>query len=146
MGGPHLFNPMPVPQTGTASTTPAYRYPPTDTFSRGDSLHGSETTTRPSPPDYRKVQPAPNAVSGQNGGTGGGSCFMGFAISGGNTVAAKDGNAEILTGNTLQQASASFVVESLTPEASDTFTAKYKSGSGKECKFSNRSIWAIPLP
>jgi hypothetical protein len=72
MGGPNLFNPMPVPQTGTPSTTPAYRYPPTDTFARGDSLHGSETTTRNSPPDYRKVQPAPYAVSGQNGGTGGG--------------------------------------------------------------------------
>ena len=59
-------------QTGPAPTTPSYRYPPTDTFGRGDTLHGSEATSRPAPPDYRKVQPAPNAVSGQNAGTGGG--------------------------------------------------------------------------
>jgi hypothetical protein len=61
-----------VPQSGPASTTPSYRYPPTDTFGRGDTLHGSEATSRPTPPDYRKVQPAPNAVSGQGAGTGGG--------------------------------------------------------------------------
>src|SRR5581483_5020468 len=54
-----------VPQSGPPPTTPSYRYPPTDTFGRGDTLHGSEATSRPSPPDYRKVQPAPNAVSGQ---------------------------------------------------------------------------------
>ncbi len=62
-----------VPQSGPPPTTPSYRYPPTDTFGRGDTLHGSEATSRPSPPDYRKVQPAPNAVSGQNAGAGGGS-------------------------------------------------------------------------
>jgi hypothetical protein len=61
-----------VPQSGPPPTTPSYRYPPTDNFGRGDTLHGSEATSRPSPPDYRKVQPAPNAVSGQNAGTGGG--------------------------------------------------------------------------
>jgi hypothetical protein len=61
-----------VPQTGPASTSPSYRYPPTDQFGRGDTLHGSEATARPAPPDYRKVQPPPNAVSGQNAGTGGG--------------------------------------------------------------------------
>jgi hypothetical protein len=61
-----------VPQSGPPPTTPSYRYPPTDTFGRGDTLHGSEATSRPTPPDYRKVQPAPNAVSGQGAGTGGG--------------------------------------------------------------------------
>ena len=61
-----------VPHSGPPSTTPSYRYPPTDTFGRGDTLHGSEATSRPTPPDYRKVQPAPNAVSGQGAGTGGG--------------------------------------------------------------------------
>ena len=61
-----------VPQSGPPPTTPSYRYPPTDNFGRGDTLHGSEATSRPAPPDYRKVQPAPNAVSGQNAGTGGG--------------------------------------------------------------------------
>ena len=61
-----------VPNSGPPPTTPSYRYPPTDTFGRGDTLHGSEATSRPAPPDYRKVQPAPNAVSGQGAGTGGG--------------------------------------------------------------------------
>jgi hypothetical protein len=71
-GPPILSNPQPVPQTGAPPGTPAYRYPPTDTFGRGDTLHGSEVTSRPSPPDYRKVQPAPYAVSGQGGGVGAG--------------------------------------------------------------------------
>ncbi len=62
-----------VPQTGPPPTTPSYRYPPTDNFGRGDTLHGSEATSSAKPPDYKKVQPAPNAVSGQNAGTGGGS-------------------------------------------------------------------------
>jgi len=57
---------------GPAPTQPSYRYPPTDTFSRGDTLHGAEATTRAAPPDYSKVKPAPNAVSGQNTGTGAG--------------------------------------------------------------------------
>jgi hypothetical protein len=57
---------------GPAPTQPGYRYPPTDTFSRGDTLHGAESTTRAAPPDYSKVKPAPNAVSGQNAGTGAG--------------------------------------------------------------------------
>ena len=52
---------------------PGYRYPPTDSFTRGDSLHGSVTNDRPSTPDYRKVQPIPDAISSQSGGTGGGS-------------------------------------------------------------------------
>jgi hypothetical protein len=67
-GGPWVT----VPQTGPPGTTPSYRYPPTDKFGPGDTLHGSEATSRPAPPDYRKVQPPPNAVSGQNSGTGGG--------------------------------------------------------------------------
>jgi hypothetical protein len=58
--------------SGPAPTQPSYRYPPTDTFSRGDTLQGAEATNRPAPPDYSKVKPAPNAVSGQNAGTGAG--------------------------------------------------------------------------
>ena len=61
-----------VPQSGPPTSQPSYRYPPTDSFGRGDTLHGSEATTRPSPPDYSKIKPAPNAVSGQGGGTGAG--------------------------------------------------------------------------
>ena len=58
--------------SGPAPTTPSYRYPPTDQFGRGDTLYGSEVSSRPAPPDYTKVKPAPHAVSGQNGGTGDG--------------------------------------------------------------------------
>lgn len=65
-GGPVVYGPSP------SSTSPAYRYPPTDKFGQGDTLRGSETTSRPAPPDYSKVQPAPGAVSGQNSGTGDG--------------------------------------------------------------------------
>jgi hypothetical protein len=70
LGGNGLW--VTVPQSGPPPGTASYRYPPTDNFGRGDTLHGSEATAKPSPPDYRKVQPAPNAVSGQNAGAGGG--------------------------------------------------------------------------
>jgi hypothetical protein len=49
-----------------------YQYPPTDTFGRGDDLHGSVERSKAQTPDYTKVQPAPYAVSGQSSGTGGG--------------------------------------------------------------------------
>jgi hypothetical protein len=71
---------------------------------------------------------------------------MGFAITGGDTVAPTDAHALILLGNNVQQASASFVIEGLTAGKEDTFTAQYRATTTKECKFSNRSIWAIPLP
>jgi hypothetical protein len=57
---------------GVPYSTPSYRYPPTDRFGRGDTLQGNEAMARPAPPDYSKVRPAPNAVSGQNAGTGDG--------------------------------------------------------------------------
>ena len=56
-----------------ADRTPTYHYPPSDSFGRGDQLNGSITRSRPETPDYSKVQPIPNAVSGQGAGTGGGS-------------------------------------------------------------------------
>lgn len=67
-----ISQPAPGTSSSPAPTTPSYRYPPTDTFGRDESLHGTVTNTRPEPPDYRRVQPAPYAVSGQGGGTGGG--------------------------------------------------------------------------
>jgi hypothetical protein len=51
---------------------PTYRYPPTGTFGRDEQLRGSLESTRPQVPDYSKVQPAPNATTGQSSGTGGG--------------------------------------------------------------------------
>src|SRR5712692_1530608 len=67
-----INNPAPGERSYDAST-PAYRYPPTGTFGRDESLHGSLDTSKPSPPDYSKVQPAPYATSAQASGTGGGS-------------------------------------------------------------------------
>lgn len=64
------------PYSGTRQvppSQPAYRYPPTDSFGRGDTLGGSVTNDRPSSPDYRRIKPNPDAVSGQSGGVGGGS-------------------------------------------------------------------------
>jgi hypothetical protein len=71
---------------------------------------------------------------------------MGFEVSPpGATTLPSDANALILAGGVRQQTSASFVIEGLTP-GSATILAKYKTSDGKECTFSNRSIFAIPLP
>jgi hypothetical protein len=67
-----INNPAPGERSYDAGT-PAYRYPPTGTFGRDESLHGSLDTSKPTPPDYSKVQPAPYATSAQASGTGGGS-------------------------------------------------------------------------
>jgi hypothetical protein len=69
-GGPVIVN-QPYPGDG-APRGPGYQYPPTDTFGRDDSLHGSVQRSKPQTPDYGKVQPAPYAVSGQGAGTGSG--------------------------------------------------------------------------
>ncbi|HEY3115834.1 MAG TPA: hypothetical protein VGK54_03755 [Chloroflexota bacterium] len=73
LGGPGILH-QPAPGTTYNPTpnTPSYRYPPTDTFGRDDTLHGTITNDKPAAPDYNKVKPAPYAVSGQSGGTGGG--------------------------------------------------------------------------
>jgi hypothetical protein len=70
--GPVIINnPAPGERTYDAGT-PAYRYPPTGTFGRGDQLNGSLDSSRAQAPDYNKVKPSPYATSGQNSGTGGG--------------------------------------------------------------------------
>jgi hypothetical protein len=66
-----INNPAPGERSYTAST-PAYRYPPTGSFDRGESLHGSVDSSKPQVPDYRQVPPAPYATVGQSSGTGGG--------------------------------------------------------------------------
>ena len=67
-----INNPVPGERSYDAGT-PAYRYPPTGSFGRDESLHGSLDTSKPTPPDYSKVQAAPYATSAQASGTGGGS-------------------------------------------------------------------------
>jgi hypothetical protein len=72
LGGPVVIN-QPYPGSPPPTTgRPTYHYPPTDTFGRDESLHGSVTNNKPAAPDYNKVKPAPYSVSGQSGGTGGG--------------------------------------------------------------------------
>jgi hypothetical protein len=65
---------QPYPGTAQVPTDrPAYRYPPTDSFGRGETLQGSVSNSRPAAPDYQKVAPIAGARSGQTGGAGGGS-------------------------------------------------------------------------
>lgn len=76
-----LHQPAPGTTYNPGPTTPSYRYPPTDTFGRDDTLHGTITNDKPAPPDYTRVKPAPYAVSGQGGGTGGGTAATSKASS-----------------------------------------------------------------
>src|SRR5712691_341900 len=73
-GGQTIIINNPVPgQPSYDASTPAYRYPPTGSFGRDESLHGSLDTSKPTPPNYSKIQPAPSATSAKASGTGGGS-------------------------------------------------------------------------
>jgi hypothetical protein len=89
-----------------------------------------------------------SVTAGMFGSTGNSSCYVGFEVTEGATVvkAPVDANALILAGPTQQQTSASFVITGLKPGASVTIQAKYRTSDEKTCTFSNRSIWAIPLP
>jgi hypothetical protein len=63
------------PAPGERSYDPhsaTYRYPPTGSFGRDESLHGTLDSSKPQVPDYNKVQPSPYATAGQTSGTGGG--------------------------------------------------------------------------
>src|SRR5712692_10484114 len=76
-----INNPAPGERAYDAST-PAYRYPPTGSFGRDESLHGTVDTSKPSPPDYSKVQPSPYATAGQASGTGGGAAASNKSVTG----------------------------------------------------------------
>ena len=60
------------PDTGGNTRSPSYRYPPTDSFGRNETLGGSLPSPASSPPDYARVPNARDTVAGQAGGTGGG--------------------------------------------------------------------------
>jgi hypothetical protein len=66
--GPVVIN-QPAPRE---YQQPVYRYPPTNTFDRGDTIAGNATSTTNRPPDYSRLAPVGGAVSGQTGGAGGG--------------------------------------------------------------------------
>jgi hypothetical protein len=67
-----INNPAPGERGTYAPNQATYRYPPTGTFGRDESLHGSIDSSRAQTPDYSKVQPAPHATTGKSSGTGGG--------------------------------------------------------------------------
>ena len=66
---------------------------------------------------------------------------MSFA---GGGVAADDDRAVILLGNNFQQATATFIIT--VTLANPTFIAQYRRFPVGSCTFSNRSMFAIPLP
>ncbi|HLZ32246.1 MAG TPA: hypothetical protein VKV73_33400 [Chloroflexota bacterium] len=66
-----INNPAPGERSYDVNT-PTYRYPPTGSFGRDDSLLGSLDTSKPQAPDYSKIQPSPYATAGKSSGTGGG--------------------------------------------------------------------------
>ena len=66
----------------TANNQPSYRYPPTDTIGRGDTLRGSTTSTRPQTGAIGGTKSVGDAISGQSGGTGSGSAATSKSSSG----------------------------------------------------------------
>jgi hypothetical protein len=82
-GGQTIIINNPAPGERSADpASPAYRYPPTGSFGRDESLHGSIDTSKPQVPDYSKVQPSPYATAGQSSGTGGGAAASNKSPSG----------------------------------------------------------------
>ena len=85
-----INNPAPGERTYDANT-PTYRYPPTGTFGRDEELHGTVDTSKPQPPDYSKVQPAPYATAGKSSGTGGGAAASNKSAAVGNATSGQAG-------------------------------------------------------
>jgi hypothetical protein len=109
-----------------------------------DLATGGPTVTVVVPASGRVLVTVTTAELGNAGST---ACFMSFAGSGANTIAADDSNAVIQAGGAQQRASASSVLSGLNP-GSTTLTAKYKvtGGGAASCSFATRSIMSIPLP
>src|SRR6266571_751499 len=96
-GGQTIIINNPVPgQPSYDAGTPAYRYPPTGSFGRDESLHGSLDNSKPTPPDYSKIQPALYATSAKASGTGGGSAVSNKSPAG--AVSAASGAANAASG------------------------------------------------
>lgn len=67
-GGPVVINQPAPPEY----RDPVYRYPPTDSFGRGDTIAGNAASSSKGLPDYSRLAPVGGAVSGQSSGAGGG--------------------------------------------------------------------------
>jgi hypothetical protein len=90
-GGTVIINNPAPGERSYGAGTPTYRYPPTGTFGRDESLHGSLDTSKPQAPDYAKVQPSPYATAGQASGTGGGAAATNKAPTGSGVTNATSG-------------------------------------------------------
>ena len=90
-GGTVIINNPAPGERNYGANTPTYRYPPTGTFGRDESLHGSLDTSKPQAPDYAKVQPSPYATAGQASGTGGGAAASNKAPTGSGVTNATSG-------------------------------------------------------
>jgi hypothetical protein len=71
-GGPIIINNPAPGERAYQPNTPAYRYPPTGSFGRGEQLNGSLDSGKAQVPDYARLQPSPYATTGKTAGTGGG--------------------------------------------------------------------------
>ncbi len=99
---------------------PTYRYPPTDSFDRGDTLVGNATNNRPAPPDYSRLPQVGGTVSGQNSGTGGGNAATNKADAGVASSAQTGGTG---SGSAVLNKSGSF------KSGSDSYSSKVDSGA-----------------
>lgn len=93
----------------------------------------------------------PNAITFQgaaaSNSTGGGSAIMSYAVSGATTFAADNARAyrvESGTANQQLRSTTTHYLPSLTP-GSNTFTAKYTTGSGGTASFGERHLAVFPL-
>jgi hypothetical protein len=91
---------------------PVYRYPPTDTFSRGDTIQGNAANTTKGTPDYSRMAPAAGSVSGQSGGAGGGNAATNRAATapsaGGQTGGTGTGSAALAKSGSFKAGAQSF--------------------------------------
>lgn len=118
------------------------------------SVATSQTTTSTSYTDLATAGPAATVTIGANGlalviitgklfNSGVNDTFMGYAVSGANTVAATDTTAQVVNSTPGQRNSTMSLLTGLTP-GSTTFTAKYRVAAGTGT-FSDRNIIVIPL-
>jgi len=118
------------------------------------SVATAQTTTSSSYTDLATSGPAVTATIGANGkalvtvtslhyNSGANDSYHSFAVSGASTVAAGDASATSSNGTAGMTSSTTTLVTGLIA-GSNTFTSKYKAGSGT-ATFLNRSITVIPL-
>lgn len=123
--------------------------------SQSAAVQTSQTTASTSYTDLTTVGPAVTVTTGANAivivnfigsnGTSADGAIMSAAVSGATTLSASDSNAAQVNGSTNISAACISMITGLTP-GSNTFTAKYRAGTGGTATFIRRTITVIPLP